>query len=129
MLWQERSVMSQRHEFVAFAAQEGATISALCEQAGISRKTGYKWVARAAAGDQELADRSRRPRASPAQISPELEARILGLRAEHPAWGARKRHHRLDSPLGRGSPRPVGSPVSRRNRRELSWPHCAPTWM
>jgi transposase InsO family protein len=95
MLWQERSVMSQRHEFVAFAAQEGATISALCEQAGISRKTGYKWVARAAAGDQELADWSRRPRASPAQISPELEARILGLRAEHPAWGARKRHHRL----------------------------------
>ena len=30
MPWQERSIMSERQEFVAFARQEGATISALC---------------------------------------------------------------------------------------------------
>ncbi len=95
MPWQEQTVMSQRREFVAFAAQEGATISALCAHYGISRKTGYKWLARAAAGDRELADRSRRPHASPAQTSPAMEARILELRAEHPAWGGRKLHHRL----------------------------------
>jgi transposase InsO family protein len=95
MPWQERSVMLQRQEFVVFASQEGANISALCAQYGISRKTGYKWVARAAAGDQELADRSRRPRGSPAQTSPAMEARILALRAEHPSWGGRKLHHRL----------------------------------
>jgi transposase InsO family protein len=94
MPWQEQTVMSQRHEFVAFAAQEGATISAVCERFGISRKTGYKWLARAA-GDGDLADRSRRPRSSPARTSPELEARVLALRAAHPAWGGRKLHHRL----------------------------------
>lgn len=95
MPWQEQTVMSQRHEFVAFASQEGANISALCGHYGISRKTGYKWLTRAATGDGELTDRSRRPRASPARTRPDLEARILGLRAEHPAWGGRKLHHRL----------------------------------
>ncbi len=95
MPWQERSVMLERQEFVAFASQEGVSITALCDQYGISRKTGYKWLARAAAGDRTLADHSRRPRSSPAQTRPELEARILALRGEHPAWGGRKLHHRL----------------------------------
>jgi transposase InsO family protein len=94
MPWQERSVMSERQEFVAFASQEGVSITALCTRYGISRKTGYKWLARAT-GDGDLADRSRRPHASPTRTPPELEARILDLRAEHPAWGGRKLHHRL----------------------------------
>lgn len=95
MPWQEQTVMSQRQEFVAFAQQEGANLAALCGQYGISRKTGYKWLARAARGDGSLADRSRRPRSSPARTPPAMEARILELRAEHPAWGGRKLHHRL----------------------------------
>ncbi|MGH2371566.1 MAG: IS481 family transposase [Chloroflexota bacterium] len=94
MPWQERSVMSERREFVAFAAQEGTNISAVCAQYGISRKTGYKWLKRAA-GDGDVADRSRRPQFSPGRTSPDMEARILALRAEHPAWGGRKLHHRL----------------------------------
>jgi transposase InsO family protein len=94
MPWQERSVMSERQEFVIFASQEGANITALCARFGISRKTGYKWLTRAAAA-QPLADRSRRPCASPTQTPPAMEARILALRAEHPAWGGRKLHHRL----------------------------------
>src|SRR5688500_4550442 len=95
MPWQERSVMSERQEFVAFARQEGTTISALCARYGISRKTGYKWLERAASGDRDLADRSRRPHASPVQTPPAMEARILELRAAHPRWGGRKLHHRL----------------------------------
>ena len=87
--------MSERLEFVLLASQEGANISALCDGFGISRKTGYKWLARAAAGDRALADRSRRPRASPARTPAAMEARILELRAAHPAWGGRKLHHRL----------------------------------
>ena len=86
--------MSQRKEFVAFASREDANISAVCAQYGISRKTGYKWLARAG-GDGGLADRSRRPRSSPARTAADMEARILALRAEHPAWGGRKLHHRL----------------------------------
>ena len=95
MPWQERSVMSERQEFVAIARQEGAPISALCKRYGISRKTGYKWLSRAANGDRDLADRSRRPRSSPTQTRPDLDARILELRTAHPSWGGRKLHHRL----------------------------------
>ena len=86
--------MSERQEFVAFASLEGGNVSALCDAYGISRKTGYKWLTRAAAA-QPLADRSRRPSSSPTQTPPAMEARILALRAEHPAWGGRKLHHRL----------------------------------
>lgn len=94
MPWQERSIMSERREFIAFAQQEGANITALCEAFCISRKTGYKWLARSAGG-RDVADRSRRPRTSPGQTPAALETRILELRAEHPAWGGRKLHHRL----------------------------------
>ena len=94
MPWQERSVMSERQEFVVFAQHEGANLTALCRQFGISRKTGYKWLARAEAA-QALGDRSRRPRTSPRQTPAAMEARILELRAQHPAWGGRKLHHRL----------------------------------
>jgi transposase InsO family protein len=95
MPWQECSSMSERREFIAFAAQEGTTISALCARFGISRKTGYKWMTRAAVGDRAVADQSRRPRSSPTQTPAAMEARIVALRGEHPSWGGRKLHHRL----------------------------------
>jgi transposase InsO family protein len=94
MPWQERSVMSERQEFVAFARQEGANMSALCTAYGISRKTGYKWLGRAEAA-QPLEDRSRRPHASPGRTLAAMEEQILALREDHPSWGGRKLHHRL----------------------------------
>ena len=95
MPWQECSRMSERQEFVAFARQEGANIAALCRQFGISRKTAYKWLGRAAAGETTFADRSRRPHHSPGITPPEVEAAVLALRQENPAWGGRKLHHAL----------------------------------
>jgi transposase InsO family protein len=95
MPWQERTVMAERIEFVAFAAQEGVNIAALCRSFGISRKTGYKWLQRAAAGETDGRDRSRRPQTSPGRTPREVEERVLALRTAHPAWGGRKRHHAL----------------------------------
>jgi transposase InsO family protein len=95
MPWQECTTMSERQEFVAFARQEGANIAALCRQFGINRKTAYKWLGRAAAGETDGADRSRRPHTSPHITPPEVEAAVLAKRAEHPAWGGRKLHQAL----------------------------------
>lgn len=81
--------MALREEFVGLAGQEGANVRLLCRRFGISPTTGYKWLARAKAG-QTLADRSRRPARTPRRCVPELEQRVLALRCEHPAWGARK---------------------------------------
>ena len=95
MPWQERSIMAERIEFVAFAAQEGATIAALCRHFGISRKTGYKWLQRAAAGETGLRDRSRRPQTSPGRTTRVVVEGGRARRAAHPAWGGRKLHHAL----------------------------------
>lgn len=91
MSWMEMSMMSQRKEFVALAMAEEANISELCRRYRISRKTGYKWIARAASGEGDWArDRWRRPHRSQGQISAELEEAILEVRDKHPVWGARK---------------------------------------
>jgi len=91
MPWKEQTTMSQRQRFVEQASQEGANISQVCRELGISRKTGYKWLKRFhEAGMAGLVEPSRRPHHSPTQTRPEVEALILRARAKHPAWGARK---------------------------------------
>jgi transposase InsO family protein len=76
---------------------EGANISALCRDFGISRTTAYKWLARYRAGGAEaLADRSRHPYRSPKRTAAELEAAIVQKRQAHPAWGGRKIAARLE---------------------------------
>jgi transposase InsO family protein len=84
------SVMNQRREFVRLAVQEGANRRELCRRFGISPDVGYKWLARFKAGDHELTDRSRRPHTNPLRCDARLEAKVLGIRDAHPAWGARK---------------------------------------
>lgn len=90
MPWKEVSAMDQRREFVRLALLEGSNRQELCRRFGISRQTGYECLRRHAAGDTELADRSRRPLSSPLQSPPEVEAAVLAVRDAHPAWGARK---------------------------------------
>ena len=88
--------MSQREEFVRFATQEGANRRELCRRYGISPKTGYKWLNRAAQDpDASLEDRSRRPHASPRRTPPQMEALLVEGRQLHPSWGGRKLHHWL----------------------------------
>jgi transposase InsO family protein len=102
--------MSERQEFVRLASQEGANLSALCRGFGISRKTGYKWLARyRAAGEAGLLDQSRRPHQSPTRTASELEAAVLAVRAAHPAWGGRKLKAWLER---RGTPAPSPSTIT-----------------
>jgi transposase InsO family protein len=95
MPWQEYSIMNQRQDFVAMAGQEGISLAELCRRFGISRKTGYKWLGRAASGETTFPNRSRRPHTSPGITPPAVEAAVLALREAHPAWGGRKLHQAL----------------------------------
>ena len=94
MPWSEVSRMDCRAEFLLLATAAGANIAALSRRFSISRKTAYKWLGRAAAGEG-VADRSRRPHQSPRQTSGDVEAAVLDLRARHPTWGGRKIRRRL----------------------------------
>jgi transposase-like protein len=110
MPWKVNSPMSLREEFVAFALQNDANIAVLCGRMGVSRKTGYKWLARTrSGGDHPLADRSRRPIHSPTRTDTSIEQRVVQLRQEHPAWGARKLKRRLED---LGHPMPARSTVN-----------------
>jgi transposase InsO family protein len=88
--WSEVTVKDQRQEFVGLARQADANVSQLCRRYGISRRTGYKWLSR-----EDLQDQSRRPHSFPSRTAAELQAKVLAVRAEHPAWGARKIAHVL----------------------------------
>ena len=66
MPWHEESPMSLRQQFIQDAQRKTLSITELCVAYGISRKTGYKWLARYEAGGfSALADQSRRPQTSP----------------------------------------------------------------
>lgn len=91
MPWQETEAMEQRRMFVAQALDptRRRNMTSLCEQYGVSRKTGYKWLKRyeAAPSLMELAERSRRPQHSPRRTSDDLEARVVALRQQYPYGG------------------------------------------
>ena len=88
--------MSLRQEFVTLAAQHTIPMQELCQRFGISRKTGYKWLARSRdLADGALQDRSRRPHTMPTKTGADLEAQVTAVRRHYPTWGGRKIHHRL----------------------------------
>ncbi|MGI8484577.1 MAG: IS481 family transposase [Thermomicrobiales bacterium] len=99
------TVMEQRLAFVLRASAEGANIRALCREVGISPDTAYRLLeAYRAHGVDGLVHRSRRPATTPSQTSPEIEARVLAVRAAHPTWGGRKIHAWLRDQAGLAQP-------------------------
>ena len=91
MPWKESSPMDQRTLFVADYLRELFSMTELCERFGISRKTGYKWLARyQAEGPSGLLDRSRRPKSCPHQTPVRIVEAVLEARRRHPSWGAKK---------------------------------------
>ena len=88
MPWEQKTVMQERESFVADVENRIDTVTALCNQYGISRKTGYKWIRRAAEG-QRLCDQSRCPHQQPSKTAWETEELILALREANPSWGGK----------------------------------------
>ena len=91
MPWQERSPVDLRVQFIAEYRSGLWSMTELAAQYRISRKTGYKWVARHdQGGTAALLDRSRRPQAQPSATDPALVAALLAVRRRHPRRGAKK---------------------------------------
>jgi putative transposase len=87
--------MDERLKFVA-RLLEGEKMAPLCREFGISRVTGYKIFQRyQASGLGGLQDRSRRPYRHANRLPFQIERTILGLKREHPSWGAPKIRDKL----------------------------------
>ncbi len=83
MPWKETDVRQERISFVVAALAGRETMAQLCRSYGISRKTGYKWLARyREVGDLGLLEEhSRRPHSSPRRVPDWIEQRVLAVRA------------------------------------------------
>jgi transposase len=90
--WGTRDVSERRLQFVVRANSGKEEMKALCREFEISRPTGYSWLERyrSCAQLQEVGERSRRPRRSPAETAAATQQRLVELRSQYPDWGARK---------------------------------------
>jgi transposase InsO family protein len=78
-----------REDFVKRSLANEKSKSALCDEYGISRPTGDKWIKRYLAGET-MTDRSRAPFRTPNKIPAEIEQLIVNARKKEPAIGAAK---------------------------------------
>jgi len=90
MPWKDGTKMDERLRFVA-RRLEGESMSDLCREFGISRKTGHKIFNRyKEEGVISLCDRSRRPVRYANQLPGQIEQAIVQAKKDKPNWGARK---------------------------------------
>jgi transposase InsO family protein len=84
--------MDERVRFIAaWIDNEEGTFADLCRTFGVSRKTGYKWVARyEELGGKGLEELPRTARTHPLRTTAEVIDAIVAARKEHPFWGPRK---------------------------------------
>lgn len=138
MPWHERSRMDERVQFIGDYQRQRCTMTALCDRYGVSRKTGYKWVARyEAEGAAALAARSSRPGHSPQATAAGIVTAIVAMRERYPTWGGKK----IIARLGEKHPRWTMPAIStandilhrhglvtpRRRRRAVGHPGYHPT--
>src|SRR5687767_10504966 len=90
MPWQETSPMEERERFVREALRRLYDMSELCARFGVSRKTGYKWLARYHTGGlPALHDQSRAPHHCAHRMDAAVASLLCDARRQHPDWGPR----------------------------------------
>jgi transposase InsO family protein len=97
--------MEEKHRFISLAGTGKFTLTELCADFHVSRKTGYKWLRRYQAdGVRGLQCRSRRPHGCAHHTAEKIERLILWERRHHCTWGPKKLQellrcqHRIKTP-------------------------------
>ncbi len=96
MPWREVCSMDEKMRFIGAVLAGEESMTALCEEHGISRKTGYQLYRRyLAEGPKGLQERSRAPHVVAWALTEVQAEAILGLRDKYPHWGPKKLRARL----------------------------------
>ena len=91
MPWKETDKMEQKEMFIKAMLENEKPFKHLCDEFGISEKTGHKWKKRFyEQGKLGLYEKSRRPDNSPNQIDGDTAAELICLKNAHNAWGPKK---------------------------------------
>lgn len=102
MPWKEVLQMDEKLRFVSLMQSDDWTIKELCEEFGVSRKTGYKWINRYHQyGIKGLGDRSRSPVRQPGRTSMEVERKLVAIKRKHRTWGPKKIQEVLRGQVGK----------------------------
>lgn len=105
MPWKNLTPMDEIIRFVSLAQTDRFTITDLCAQFNISRKTAYKHLDRYAAGGlAALAPRSHRPHHCPQRTDEQIQKLILAERRLHRTWGPKKLQDVLETKHGIEAP-------------------------
>src|SRR5688572_17017950 len=84
-------LMSERMKFITLLESGQRSMSSLCQEFGISRKTGYKFAERyESEGVDGLKDRSRAPHVHARETPKEIRDLLVDARKRHSSWGPRK---------------------------------------
>ena len=103
MPWKETCRMDEKLVFVADCLRGELPITALCEDYGISRKTGYKWLGRYREhGPEGLVERSRAPHRHGRSMAPEMAEAIVALRPGASPLGSAQAARSADGRAPRG---------------------------
>lgn len=91
MPWKETCAVQEREQFIRLWLSGRFSKTGLCEQFGISRPTGDKWIRRHAEfGMTGLMDQSRAPLRHPNAIEAACCEQLVQLKLERPSWGPKK---------------------------------------
>ena len=90
-----------RHEVVRYAETHG--LRAAAHHYECSRTTVRLWFRRWKAGDDALADHSRRPHHSPQRTGDAIAAEVIAARKKAPCFGARRLVDLFELPIGKGA--------------------------
>lgn len=118
MPWKETCHVEERMRFVLEAREGRESTASLSRRFGISRQTGYKWLARfEEGGPAALEDRTSRPHHSPLEAPHWVQELVISVRKTYPNWGPRKIRAHLQS-LHPTERIPAASTIGRILKRE-----------
>ena len=96
MPWREICSMDEKIRLMAALSAAEESVTELCEDFGISRKTAYKWWRRyLEVGAEGLKEHSHAPQVVPWAITQAQAEAIIGVRRAHPSWGPKKLRAKL----------------------------------
>ena len=91
MPWRETCVVDERVRFIAALREAEEPFAVICKRFEISRKTGYKWLARyEESGPGALVDGEPLPRRCPHATPSAVVDAVIEARKAHPFWGPKK---------------------------------------
>ena len=118
MPFKETCILDETLKFVSAVLAGEETMTAVCQEFGISRQWGYELMCRyRVEGARGLEPRSRAPHQPGRSMAAEIADAIVALRYEHPSWGPKK----LRAVLARRAPEtawPAASSMGDLLRRE-----------